>query len=488
MTDRDTKRDGIPNEASGSSSRRRILLVEDGDVDAHVVEGILRRVWFTVERVSHLSAAATILRSSSFDLILADLGLPDSSGLETLDALLEYAGAIPIVVITAGDDEATALRAVAAGAQDYLVKGTTDPNTLVHAVRAAVERGRGTESIIRSEARMRAILEGALDAVIGVRIDGRITRWNRSAEEVFGWSRTEVLGRPACDILVPERYRAKCEQELERFRDAGRLPMLGCRVEWIALRRDGTEFPVEVRITPEADEEGAAFTVFVAEITERHRVAHELNNLLMGIRPFAELLERRSHSDESLLKPARHILNAVRRGQRLTDEILRFTRAPEPRLASIDVSSWLPAICEEARGLVGSRKLETEIAEALRIRADADQLAQVLLNLVKNARDATPPNGTVTIGAARAEDVPFLRTRLPTSERLITLYVRDNGSGIPPNVVERIFEPLFTTKKEGHGFGLAVVWQIVTKHGGGIVIDTARGVGSTFYVVLPSAS
>jgi two-component system, cell cycle sensor histidine kinase and response regulator CckA len=523
MTDRDATRTGVATQTGPFAVPTRILLVEDSDVDAHLLEMVLRRSSFTVERVSRLSAAATILRSSAFDLILSDLGLPDSSGLETVDALLEQAGGIPIVVVTGRDDEATALRAVAAGAQDYLVKGNMDPNALVRAVRYAVERGRGTEGIIRSEARLRAILEGALDAVVGVRIDGRITLWNRSAEEIFGWPRAAVLGCRVHEVLVPERYRSKYEQELERFRDTGRLPMLGCRVEWLALRRDGTECPVEVRITAEADQEGATFTVFLSDITERRRadedrraaearfharqrqmeqqieqasrvaslgrvsasVAHEFNNLLMGMAPFAEVLAQRSRADESLSKLARHILNAVRRGQRLTDEILRFTSPPEPRLGTVALASWLPLICEEARGIAGARTLETEIAEALQIRADSDQLAQVLLNLVTNARDATTPGGTVTLGAARAEDVPFLRARLPAGERLLTLFVRDDGSGIPPHVVDRIFEPLFTTKKEGHGIGLAVAWQIVAQHGGQILIETECGVGSTFHLVLP---
>lgn len=741
----------------------RILLIEDSTVDACALEGTLRRFAFTVEHVSSLSAAATILRSSAFDLILSDLGLPDSSGLETLDALLDDAGAIPIVVITGRDDEATALRAVAAGAQDYLFKGSTDPNALVRAVRYAVERGKATEGLIRSEARMRTILEGALDAVIGVRIDGRITRWNRTAEEIFGWSRAEVLGRPVHEVIVPDRDRPQHEQELAWFRETGSFPMLGRRVEWLALRRDGSEFPAEVRITAEADEEGATFTVFLADITERRRaeeerraadakfralveyasdgiltmdeerrclyaspaisrmfgyssaemvgcdlfelihpddmeyvrqrfvsphaqspvpvvaefrvrhrdgswryvevlranhladphvraivanvrdvtarrqaqqaldqlrrqselilnsisdgvhgidlegnfifenpaaaemlgwlptkligrpahatihhcradgtalpehecpmhwtladgvvrgcpddvfwrkdgtpvrveyaaapmrdeqgriagmvvtfrditrqrqmeqqveqasrvaslgrvsasVAHEFNNLLMGMAPFAQVLEHRSRGDESLTKLARHILNVVRRGQRLTDEILQFTRPPELHLQTLELSSWLPALCEEARGLVGPRRLVTELAEDLTIRADGDRLSQVLLNLVKNACDATPTNGTVTLGAARADTVPFLRPQLPTGERLVTLFVRDDGSGIPPELVERIFEPLFTTRKAGHGIGLALASQIVAQHSGQILIDTAAGAGSTFHLVLP---
>jgi signal transduction histidine kinase len=203
---------------------------------------------------------------------------------------------------------------------------------------------------------------------------------------------------------------------------------------------------------------------------------------------FADVLRLRAGSDEALAKPVQHILNVVRRGQRLTDEILRFTRPAEPRLETIELGSWLPELCEEARGLIGERRLEMKLSGALRVRADADQLLQVVLNLVTNARDATPPDGTITIGAARAEEVPFVRGQVAEDQRLVTLFVRDNGSGIAREALERIFEPLFTKKKSGHGLGLAVAFQIISQHQGQILIETEGGTGSTFHLVLPMAA
>jgi signal transduction histidine kinase len=205
----------------------------------------------------------------------------------------------------------------------------------------------------------------------------------------------------------------------------------------------------------------------------------------MGMGPFAEVLRNRSAGDESLAKPIQHILNVVRRGQRLTDEILRFTRPPEPILGPIDVAAWLSALCDEARGLLDGRTMDVQLPHELRIRADADQLSQVMLNLVTNARDAMGLGDTITIGAARASEVPFLRKQLVGCNRLAALYVRDTGSGIPPKSLERIFEPLFTTKESGNGLGLAIAFQIIGQHEGQILIDTEVGVGSTFYLVLP---
>ena len=743
----------------------RVLLIEDVDLDAHVIESVLRQFAFAVRRAKTLAEALIDLRSEHYDVILSDLGLPDSEGLATLDTLLDKATAIPIVVMTGRTDEATALRAMAAGAQDYLVKGDTDANTLVRSIRYAVERGRASEEVSNSEARMRTILEGALDAVVTINHDGRVLRWNRSAEEIFGWSRTEVLGQPLAPLIIPERFRERHRRGLEDFLDTGNASLLNKRVEWLALRRNGEEFPAEVRITAEADDEGVTFTAFIADITERRRaeeertaseakfralvehasdmiylcdasgafsyvspaitrmlgyepeeligqdsmdlvhpddiayvnerlsgphaasaiplllefrvrhrdgtwrnlevirsnrvdepavraivgnvrdvterrqaqqaldrmrrryelvlhsicdgvlgidfagninfenpaaagmlrwgpaeliglpahrtfhhtredgsprpesecpmhwtlgdgrvrtseddvfwrkdgsqlrveytsapmldeegriagavvmfrdisrqkhleqqiertarvaalgrvaasVAHEFNNLLMGLSPRADVLRRKAEGDPALEKVVKHLLDAVRRGQRLTEEILRFTNPAEPRMTRVDVAAWFREFSEEASGILAGRALEVEVADRVDVKADADQLSQVMLNLVTNARSATLPSGKITIGAAPAISIGFLHERLATPERFVALYVRDDGRGMSREERERIFEPFFTTSKRGGtGLGLPVASRIVSQHGGHILVESEVGKGSTFYVVLPA--
>lgn len=743
----------------------RVLLIEDADADAQVVESVLDQFSFDVRRVSRLSDALAALRSEEFDAVLADLGLPDSAGLSTLEVLRQYAAEIPIVVMTGRGDEATALRAVAAGAQDYLVKGSTNANMLVRAIRYAIERGRAHEEISISEAHLRTILEGALDAVVSMNQDGRIMQWNRSAEEIFGWPRAEVLGMPLVELIVPERFRDAHRSGLQTFLETGEARFVGTRVEWTGLRKDGSEFPAEVRIAAEAERSGMTFTAFISDISERRRaeeeriasearlralvehasdliylstpdetfryvspavkrmldyepeellgrrlhdfvhpddvdyvvqrfgaptahssipvlaefrfrhkdgtwrhlevlrvnrlsdpavsaivgnvrdvtgrrqaqqaldglrrryelilnsitdgvhgvdlagnivfenpaaaamlgwpagaligrsahqivrpmradgstrsesecpihwtladgrarfsdqdvfcgrdgkeirvefttapmldeqgriagavltfrdvskqkqmerqieqaarveslgrvsasVAHEFNNVLMGIKPFAEVLRHKMEADATLEKPVRHVLNAVRRGQRLTDEILRFTNPAEPRIQQVDLAALLRDSSDEARGILADRRMEMELSETLVVRADVDQISQVLLNLVMNARNATRTDDVVTLGAAPASSIAFLREQLSAPERFAAFYVRDTGGGISPEARKRIFEPFFTTRNTGGtGLGLAVAWRIASAHGGQILVDSEIGRGSAFYVVLPS--
>lgn len=214
-------------------------------------------------------------------------------------------------------------------------------------------------------------------------------------------------------------------------------------------------------------------------------LAHEFNNLPMGLAPFAEILHRRAQDDPALEKPVRHILNVVRRGQRLTDEILRFTNPAEPRMEAVDLAALLREFGEEARGILIGRRLELELPTALIVHADRDQLSQVLLNLVMNARNATEAGGVVTLGAAPASSIPFLREHLPAPEDFAALYVRDNGCGIAPEIRERMFEPFFTTRKNGGtGLGLAIAWRIAAAHGGRILIESGAARGTAFYVLL----
>lgn len=207
-------------------------------------------------------------------------------------------------------------------------------------------------------------------------------------------------------------------------------------------------------------------------------VAHEFNNVLMGIQPFAELLERPNLSNETLTKCAQHIRNSVQRGKAVALEILRFTQPSAPERKALRVNDWLDCLLPEIEAQCdNSTSLQVELpAVSPVIWADAGQLAQVITNLTNNARDAMPLGGTLTIRVGVSE----------TQEQFVQISVIDTGTGIPPEVMKHIFEPLFTTKKNcGTGLGLAVTHQIVQQHGGIIFAESELGSGTAFHIFLP---
>lgn len=213
-------------------------------------------------------------------------------------------------------------------------------------------------------------------------------------------------------------------------------------------------------------------------------VAHEFNNILMGIQPFAEVILRNTTSDLRLYESAARIADAVARGKRITQEILRYTRTPEPTRIVVDVSEWLTGAYAELVQLAGERIAITMEAEAtLRMIADPQQLRQILSNFVTNARDAMPQGGAITIRATRRSG-----RRTTDTSAFVHFAVTDTGSGMSPETIRMAFEPLFTTKHiGGTGLGLAVADQVVKAHDGEMWAESVLGLGSTFHVLIPAA-
>jgi PAS domain S-box-containing protein len=251
-----------------------VLLVEDSPSDTLIVEAELTHVGggqFCVVHFDHLNAALDQLRAEHFDVVLLDLNLPDSHGLETFLRLYGAASEIPIVVLSGEDDQTMALKAVQAGAQDYLVKGRMGKQVLQRSIRYAIERQRCEQTLAESEERMRAILESALDAVVTMDRQGEIVEFNPAAEKIFGFRRDTAIGKSMVDLIIPKRLRENHKLGLELYLKTGEARMLGRRVEVTALRADGSEFPAEMAVTRIGSKEPLMFTAFVRDIGEKLR-------------------------------------------------------------------------------------------------------------------------------------------------------------------------------------------------------------------------
>jgi CheY-like chemotaxis protein len=207
-------------------------------------------------------------------------------------------------------------------------------------------------------------------------------------------------------------------------------------------------------------------------------VAHEFNNVLMSMQPFSELLQRPAVSPAMMVKSAWHIANSIGRGKRIAQDILRFTQPAEPALVPLKIDDWWQALYPEiAAGVADTIEIVTDFADPLlHVMADPSQLAQVFVNLLTNARDAMPNGGRVTIAAKRDEPRAFIH-----------LSVADTGIGIPADILQNIFEPLFTSKPKGTGLGLAVAHHVVKRHNGEIFVESVVGQGTTFHIFLPAA-
>jgi PAS domain S-box-containing protein len=361
-----------------------------------------------------------------------------------------------------------------------------------------------------TEARQGAILEAAHDAIITMDQQLNIREFNPAAEQMFGYQRTNILGR-SIELLLPAPDRSAVVSALTQYSSNGDGPLAGRQLEMRGLRADGTEFPAELAVARVRGDSRGAITGFVRDITERRQleeqlrqsqkleaigrlasgVAHDFNNILMSIMGSADLLLMQIRNDAAARAETDEIKQSVLRGAGLTRQLLAFSRrqATSPRLFALgDVIAGMETML---RRLIGP-EIELDIAcppKPVMIVADPAQIEQVVLNLVINARDAMAAGGRLTV---RVEEIDIDETAASAhvegrAGRYARLSVADTGSGIDEQTRTRLFEPFFTTKEHGKGtgLGLSIVYGIVKQSGGDISVVSEPGRGAAFLIYLP---
>jgi two-component system, cell cycle sensor histidine kinase and response regulator CckA len=364
----------------------RVLLVEDDPSFVQFLRDSLPALAAELKLTvaTRLSVAIEALSTGSFDAVLLDLNLPDSSGLATLQQLTSIDARVPVVVLTGIEDARLAREAVRLGAQDWLTKGSPDPEVVVRALRYATERKRLTDGLIRSQ-------------------------------------KLEAIGQLA------------------------------------------------------------------------RNVAHEFNNLLTTILGNAALA---STSDEPGLREIAlgEIEQAAQRGALLTRQLLGLARPRMAALALADVKQATTTVHDLCLAVLPRNvALHLIVPETRWVPLAQDQLEQVLLNLVLNARDAMPQGGTITIAAARSSAlIDDERRRAPgpaaASSQRVQIQVSDTGTGIHPDALPHVFEPFFTTKgAAGTGLGLMIAKELIEHAGGTIRVESTYGEGSRVLIDLPQS-
>ena len=294
----------MAKDLNGHASNYRLLLLEDDSDDALLVQASLENAApreFELTRAARLADALELLADGRFDVMLSDLGLPDSPGPATVQAIRERAPAgLPLVVLTGRDDEALGRDAIKLGAQDYLMKGRADGALLARALRYAIERKRlesglreANEALARrvaertaelqaanaalraNVARDHAMMQATTAAIITADDEGRILKWNPAAGRTFGYREAEVLGQPLT-MLMPPRHRERYENGLRRVKAGGRRHVVGRTVELEASAKGGREFPIALSLSEWETCEGRYFTAIIHDISERRRAEQTL--------------------------------------------------------------------------------------------------------------------------------------------------------------------------------------------------------------------
>jgi PAS domain S-box-containing protein len=368
----------------------------------------------------------------------------------------------------------------------------------------AVERENAEKAVVVTTRNLQLLLASTLEGICTVDRNGHCTMINRAAAQLLGYDPEELRGKPVFSILQPAGDAfAAIRSVLETGQPLG---LAGT----VLSHKDGSLVPIEYSAAEILDD-GVRVGVVVTftDVSERRKleaqldqvsrvsslgrlsaiVAHEFNNVLAGISPFVEGM-RMHGTAENIALGVEHIGRAVKRGRRITEDILRFAQPAAPVRTRIAVEPWLRVIALEGTSILPSRiRIEVACApDTPDMEVDPNQLHQIFTNLLMNARDAMPSGGTITLGAR--QDDPndrFAFGVVARPERFIHLTVTDTGCGMTPEVLDRIYEPLFTTKPNGTGLGLPVTHQVVQRHGGELFVETTPGHGTTFHIFMPVA-
>lgn len=335
-------------------------------------------------------------------------------------------------------------------------------------------------------------------------VNGKLTYVNAAAFAMFGYSRGDFEnGLNVVQMIVPEE-RARAVQKM-RERVDGKP---GEDLEYTAMRKDGSTFSVSVHSTAIVrDGEVLGLRGILVDISERKRmdaelakaqklesigvlaggIAHDFNNILSAIIGNVSLVLTQVEPGGMLHGRLQEAEKAAMYARDLTRQLLTFAKGGSPVRTTLSVEHVIrDAVAFSTRGV--SVQCDVSIADGLlTIDADQGQIAQALNNLLINACQAMPDGGTIRVNAenvtGETEDV-----RLPAGGSFVKITVSDNGVGISPDVINKIFDPYFTTKQRGSGLGLAVTYSVIKNHGGHIYVKSEPGDGATFTMYLPGSS
>ena len=375
------------------------------------------------------------------------------------------------------------------------------------------------EDLRRERDRTRKYLETAGVMLLGLDREGRVEMINRAGLEILGCQEEEVLGQTWFDLRLPPSIREKSRQHFARVMAGEVAPAR--RVERGLLTRGGQERLIKWHNEVFRDEEGRILGTISSgeDITELKQaeqaraqleaqlrqsqkleaigtlaggIAHDFNNVLGAIIGFTELARMGLPPGNPAKEDLREVLQAAKRARSLVKQILSFTRQTEQELAPLKMDS---IVKEELKMLRATLPSTIEMRSQLDggqgvVMADATQMHQMIMNLCANAASAMQEKGGLLEVALESMELSQLEAAALPGLRPgphLRLMVRDDGSGMTPQVRDRVFEPFFTTKKqgEGTGLGLSVVHGIVRSHGGAVTVESQPGKGSTFQVWLP---
>jgi two-component system sensor kinase FixL len=358
--------------------------------------------------------------------------------------------------------------------------------------RDLTERNRTESALQASELRWQAVVNSAVDGIIVIDARGCIEAFNPAAERLFGYSEQEMIGRNV-SVLMPTPYRDEHDGYIARYLATGAKKIIGIGREVAALRRDGTTLPVHLSVGEMAVNGERKFTGILHDLSARAQIeaqlreqtalvrlgemaaviAHEVKNPLAGVRGAIQVIGSRLPKESKDVAMVKEIVARIDALDGLVKDLLLFSRPPRPKAAPVDLAALLTRTGDLFNSDPALKDVRVDVRGATPIvMADANLLKIVFENLLVNSAQAMKGCGTI-------------RAQISLAASDCRIEVRDDGPGIPAEVLDRIFTPFFTTKARGSGLGLPTAKRLIEAHHGSINVASPPGGGALVTIRLP---
>jgi len=491
---------------------KKVLLIEDNPGDTRLIRGMIPQFeapQFNLECVERLSAGLEYLAREEVDVVLLDLNLPDSHGLDTFNRVHAFVPDVPIIVLTGLDDEKLVIKGVKGGAHDYLVKGEVSSSLLVRSICYAIERQQllmdlkqKSEDLHFAKESFYNIVQISEDGMVVIDQQGVVRFANKSAISQFKLDSRRLIGslfgRPIVsgniteiDILCADGTKGLAEMRVVNTRWQGKTAHLAMlrditdrkRAEELLIRQeklkdysDKLERMVEERTKELRDAQDQLVRHEKLAILGQLAggVSHELRNPLGAIRNAIYFLNMAIENPEPEVKESLEIIEKeVTTSNRIITALLDFARPRPPTRQKVNLNGLLKDVLSQIK-MPESIKLIYQLNNSLPlILADKVQLDRVFNNIIQNAIQAMPEGGRLLVKSGHL------------SSGWVAVSITDTGKGVPDEYIDKLFEPLFTSRAKGIGLGLSITKTLVERHDGTIDVMSKEGEGSTFVVKLP---
>jgi PAS domain S-box-containing protein len=487
-------------------AQRPLLLIEAAAAAAALEKRQFERAGFDVFTARDAAEALRVLGESDIGLLVVDRESGGADGLETYRQIQEAGHNVPAILMTAGSDEQTIIAALRSGFEDVVLKRGEYLSALQEAVLRVSERIRVETQVAGSKATLAGIVNSAMDAILLLDEQFRITLFNPAAERIFEAPSAQAIGAPITRFIP----------ELERhLRESGPVEDRPTRFDAHGIRPGGRRAELELTLS-RMEAGGRRFiSVIARDVTQRKElerlllqkdkleslgllaggIAHDFNNLLVGIMGNTSLALETISTNNPARTMLKDVMLASETAGNLMRQLLAYAGKGRFLIEAVDLSDLVRQIANLLQTSIPKNvQLRLELMDGLpSVEADVTQIQQLIMNLVINGAEAIgDAQGTVliTTGVQHVDEEYVASVLVPTQispGNYVNLQVHDTGTGMTQETVDKIFDPFFTTKFTGRGLGLAAALGIVRGHKGAIKVYSTAGQGTTFKVLFPAS-